>query len=373
MSGPIFAGGLIMQSIVPLTPDLADTLKYEWRPVNILSPRPPAIYTIYNGIGDDFLFCSVIHHYFPAPMIFVVTPWYSIEAEFSQTGCDTLATRVAEFKSLHPDSRLVFFCNTDKEVTILRSLGIESYFHNQNCLVDENNFYIDREMVCESAYGRFSSVYNAQMLPFKRHELASNVRDLALIYHIFGEEGDKYFNQVRGRLPEAIFCNNISADEGFASRPDFGKYRPLGINEIRKIYNSSGVGLCLSAAEGAMYSSMEYLLCGLPVVSTPALGGRDVYFDPNWALYVDPDRDSVAKAVKSVVTDDADREFIRRSVLERVEDERRKFISRINGIRNDMDRQGLVTLSRVMRYRNGLTGMQPIGILKELFGSGSTC
>jgi glycosyltransferase involved in cell wall biosynthesis len=40
------------------------------------------------------------------------------------------------------------------------------------------------------------------------------------------------------------------------------------------------VGLCLSTVEGSNYASMEYMLAGLPIVSTPSIGGREVYFDP---------------------------------------------------------------------------------------------
>ena len=34
----------------------------------------------------------------------------------------------------------------------------------------------------------------------------------------------------------------------------------------------------MSSQEGAMYSSVEYLLCGLPIVSTKSTGGHDVFF-----------------------------------------------------------------------------------------------
>lgn len=41
--------------------------------------------------------------------------------------------------------------------------------------------------------------------------------------------------------------------------------------------NRGEVGLALSELEGACWASTEYLLCGLPVVSTPCSGGREVW------------------------------------------------------------------------------------------------
>ncbi|WP_164127899.1 glycosyltransferase, partial [Stenotrophomonas maltophilia] len=58
---------------------------------------------------------------------------------------------------------------------------------------------------------------------------------------------------------------------------------------VNRVYNQAAVGLCLSAVEGAMCASMEYLMAGLPVVSTPSVGGRDVYFDPDYCIIAEPE------------------------------------------------------------------------------------
>ena len=47
--------------------------------------------------------------------------------------------------------------------------------------------------------------------------------------------------------------------------------------------------------EGANYSSSEYLLCGLPVVSTESSGGRDYWFDDYNSIICKPNEDSVKK------------------------------------------------------------------------------
>lgn len=53
----------------------------------------------------------------------------------------------------------------------------------------------------------------------------------------------------------------------------------FSIDKINEIYGQSRCGLILSAEEGACFAAMEYLLCGLPVVTTPNIGGRDEFFD----------------------------------------------------------------------------------------------
>mgnify|MGYP006234474903 CR=1 FL=1 len=54
----------------------------------------------------------------------------------------------------------------------------------------------------------------------------------------------------------------------------------------------------MSSAEGAMYSSVEYLLCGLPIVSTKSTGGRDVFFTNENCIIAEDTPESVAECVQ---------------------------------------------------------------------------
>ncbi|WP_149538442.1 glycosyltransferase [Siccirubricoccus phaeus] len=71
----------------------------------------------------------------------------------------------------------------------------------------------------------------------------------------------------------------------------------LGRTDLVALLQRSRVGLILSAEEGACYSSTEYLLCGLPVVSTPSRGGRHDYYDEFSAEIVEPTPEAVAAGV----------------------------------------------------------------------------
>jgi hypothetical protein len=76
-----------------------------------------------------------------------------------------------------------------------------------------------------------------------------------------------------------------------------------------------------------MYSSMEYLLAGLPIVNTPNLGGRDVYFDPDYCLTVDPDADAVKNAVLELKRRKIPRAYVRERTLEKVKVDRERFLN----------------------------------------------
>ena len=102
--------------------------------------------------------------------------------------------------------------------------------------------------------------------------------------------------------------------------------------KVNKYLNQASIGLCLSATEGAMLSSMEYLLAGLPIVSTPSRGGRHVYYDDEYCWTVPPDPRSVAAAVKALKQKRIPRNYVRDRTLRRLTIDRRRFLGLINAI-----------------------------------------
>jgi len=88
-----------------------------------------------------------------------------------------------------------------------------------------------------------------------------------------------------------------------------------------------------------MYASMEYLLCGLPVVTTRNTGGRDVFFDPKYVCWVDDDAASVSEGVAELIRRKLDPEIIRRDTIEKMQPHRERFIRLIQSI-YDHERAG---------------------------------
>ena len=74
-----------------------------------------------------------------------------------------------------------------------------------------------------------------------------------------------------------------------------------------------------------MKASMEYLLCGVPVVTTASRGGRDFFFEPGFCTTVEPDARAVERAVADFARRAPSPETIRAAVLEKVRRERLKL------------------------------------------------
>jgi hypothetical protein len=107
------------------------------------------------------------------------------------------------------------------------------------------------------------------------------------------------------------------------------KSKRLSVEEVNAAYNRARVGLCLSSAEGAMWASIQYLLAGLPVVTTRNLGGRDEFFDPAYTRWVDDDPEAVADAVAELIKLDLDPWMIREATLTKVAAHRSRMLARM--------------------------------------------
>ena len=222
-------------------------------------------------------------------------------------------------RELYPEHRHIVLCNTRGEVALLESVGVPAILCSTLAFVDETQFAI---MPDEPK--QFDAVYNAALVPFKRHNLCVGVPSLALIYHRYhpdrmSEPG--YENRLRALLPQATFVNELG-----------GEYRLLEPSEVALWLNRARVGLCLSEAEGAMRAAVEYLLCGLPVVSTPSVGGRDRVLDPAWSRVVDPNPGAIANAVADMARRNIDPQRIRAGAFDRLRPDRIRLLNLIRTI-----------------------------------------
>ncbi len=235
-----------------------------------------------------------------------------------------------DYKKNYPNYKLIFLCNSLVEYSLLGKYDLPRVFFNQNCLIDENIFKINKQIK-----KRYDAIYNGRLRLLKRHYLAKNIRNLALLtyqlYYIPKERRRKYFDQVKKELSNAIMLNY----DGKPHLKDCLFLSPFprkSINEVSDYLNEARVGLMLSAEEGACYASCEYLLCGLPVVSTKNKGGRDVFFDRKYVKIVDDDSEAVAKGVKEMIKRNIDPQYIRNKTLKKMEKHRKIFIKLIQDI-----------------------------------------
>lgn len=204
----------------------------------------------------------------------------------------------------------------------MREVGANAFFANHNIFASEEVFRPLPDVRIE-----FDAIYNARPTPQKRHELTSFIERIA--YISFFEPAQDAFNsrsvisELLMERPGRILANAVTG--GYTKRMD-----PKAVNDWLA---RASVGLCLSAAEGAMYASIEYLLAGLPIVSTPSRGGRDVFFDPDYCIITAPEPRAVREAVEALRDRNIPRSHVRARTLEKLTRERGRLLTFIDEIK----------------------------------------
>lgn len=220
------------------------------------------------------------------------------------------------------DHRLTVLASSAAEQRRFEQIGLSSVHVSHNALVDEE---IYRPLPDRRA--RFDAVYDAGLAPVKRHQLAAEVQRLALITHLSDARIDEdYRAAIEPVLARAhIYNGDIFSDD----------HRRLSGEEVNRALNECAVGLCLSREEGAMYASIQYLLAGLPVVSTKSVGGRDEFFHPDYVRIVEDTPGAVAAAVDDLRQCQLMPDEIRERTLERIRLHRKRLFECIDRIYAD--------------------------------------
>jgi len=96
----------------------------------------------------------------------------------------------------------------------------------------------------------------------------------------------------------------------------------LLLTEVARIYQKSKVGIILSLREGGCFASQEYLACGLPVVSTKSISGRNLYYDKYNSIVCEPTKEAVTEVclemIRRVENNEIDGEKIRNDFIKRM-------------------------------------------------------
>jgi hypothetical protein len=183
--------------------------------------------------------------------------------------------------------------------------GFDGEVINQNAWLDETSVM----QIRPGTEKLYDAIYVGRRSAFKRQMLAAKVPNLALV------AGNNHGNAV-APLPPAAYLNDA----------------PLTPDEVCTKLNQSRCGLILSAEEGACFASGEYLLCGLPVVSTPSKGGRHLWYNDYNAIICDPTPEAVAASVEHFLRYPRDPERIRAMHVAQAAEFRARFVVRLQGI-----------------------------------------
>ncbi|MFA5984827.1 MAG: glycosyltransferase [Methylococcaceae bacterium] len=231
-----------------------------------------------------------------------------------------ISTVLKEHSQSYPEHRFVFLANNDAQTQIFNELNLESVFVNHNCLIDDTLFQVNPETP-----KKFDAIYNGVSAPYKRFELASQINSLAIITYLQFQHLS-YFKTIKEVLNKAKWLNfptnNVNVE----------CFKTIPHQKISSYLNQSRVGLCLSHVEGAMLASIEYLLAGLPVVSTPSYGGRDVFFDDSYTLIVEDNAKAVSEGVAIMAAKKLDPLMIRQATLNKIAEHRERFVKLVESI-----------------------------------------
>ena len=190
--------------------------------------------------------------------------------------------------------------------------GYNSILCNQNCFIDYNNFNTKNTEII------YDAVMNCRPEIWKRPYLAEEIKNLAYI------KGATYGNEKYDYTKLTLKFMNESI---------------INMNKVIEVYNKSYCGLIFSEREGACYSSSEYLLCGLPIISTESRGGRNTWYNKNNSIIVDPDKIKIKEAVeiciKNIKNNIFNKENIRNAHIELTNLMRQNFNEYIQKIFND--------------------------------------
>lgn len=254
---------------------------------------------------------------FRAPQgVHFLKPTWTMETTDLRPLADCL--RLAEV--CNPGHSFVAMHVSDREAQKYREVGVQSILGNPNIFTNEAPFLGD--VPPHPDLPSCTAVYVARLAKWKNHMLAAGLDRPLFVYGnpVDPSEKDEY-DTLQGLFSSDCFVNH---------RLGQGKYHYLGRQELASVLSRARVALALSREEGCMRASVEYLLAGLPVVSVPAIGGRELFFTSDTALIVEPTPEAVRQGVAAMAARGLGRDEVRRITLARLGEERHRFLEAAN-------------------------------------------
>lgn len=283
--------------------------------VVLVYTRPIIMYTQHHFFRDYYLGRLPIPKIFNSPCILISADnWYWNDNKYRIGQHELILAGYHKFVEKYKNTKVIL-THPDEDAA-KGYQGIPSVIFNRNAMVDTTSYTIDPKAVIE-----YDAIYNATLYSYKRHELAAKVNNLGIIYylrddtnriHYITDSDMQYGLEVREKLRT---MNNVTLINELN-----GNYKYLNKPTVSYYLNKAKCGLCLSDIEGACLASIEYLLSGIPVVSTKNHGGRDVLLKKSgYAYYTADTPESVANTVSGIKR--YNKNDIRNSAIAAIEDE----------------------------------------------------
>lgn len=229
-------------------------------------------------------------------IIFVTPSWYN-------------SPKTIRIANSNPTYNIVIMANSEEEKKLLqKNVQCDVIFCNQNAFLNENNFNIDYNNEI-----KYDLVVDSCFTLYKNVNICNKISNTI---HI------GYIKPTRPLL--------IPTFGTLANYDTFNRYKKLNKKLICNIYNQSYVAGIFSLEEGACFASTQYLLAGLPVISTKSIGGRDIWYNSNNSIICENNENDCYKcfqiAKEKLINGEFNRINIRNNTVELMNKHRNIFI-----------------------------------------------
>lgn len=204
-------------------------------------------------------------------------------------------------------SKFIICSNSPEEYRLCKLIGLNVKLFNQNMHECEHEF------VPVKTEKKYDAIYIAQASPFKRMHLAKDINSLYILTY-----GCKNYVNEEG--------NDLSKFEPLINHATWNKSFIHNRSEISEIISQSHAGLALSKREGAMWASVQYFLCGIPLVTTKSKGGRDFFYDSNFVKIVNDNSIAVKNGIEYFKAMDFNPYVIRETTLKKIKLHRIEYL-----------------------------------------------
>lgn len=160
---------------------------------------------------------------------------------------------------------------------------------NHNAFIDETLYDIDySQKVINDLF------VSSQFLDCKNLNLLENIDNVCGMGYYLVAENEKICVPFPSSVKKVLnFKDNVERKQA-----NWEWVHPV---ENIKHINSSKIGGMFSTAEGACFSSSEYLLCGIPVLSCKCKGGREIWYDDKNSELCDPNNSSIKNTLNNML------------------------------------------------------------------------
>jgi len=135
--------------------------------------------------------------------------------------------------------------------------------------------------------------------------------------------------------------------------------------KIIKTINSSKIGGIFSTLEGACFSSSEYLLCGIPVLSCKCRGGREIWYDDNNSELCNPNNISIKNTLNKMLIKYDNGEYNRETI-------RNNHIKIMKIHRNNLSNAVLNIMKKIM-HKETLPSLEELTESLKHYHSNNQC